>query len=376
MIRTVNNLQRCSRLPLCWLLCAALAGPAAAQELQFVDPFGQDLTLELPDQGIGDLANVQLDPALLEVVRHLDDPAFDKREEAAQTVVEKAGDKIQLYAILDHGNLTIEQRYRLLQIVREYLLDMPRGAVGISMAGWQPGMALQGGGVRVADLIPGMPAERVLQVGDRIMAIDGHALATQTDLLVYVQTKRPGDRISMSIKRSKVDDRGDLVLDERNQVMTDDLVVELELGSFETLKNTQRGEARPSPVAQQRAREAGEVADKFAPTPTALMVTGENGQAFAFTSSDTDDTEPDIVDARADTHPLVRKLLRDFELIDGGRITLTPELRRQWYQELQLFAQVTAQADMGEEMRLMNERVIARYSQLLNSRLRKVAPAP
>jgi C-terminal processing protease CtpA/Prc len=171
--------------PTGWVLCAAIAGaPVSAQDWQIVDPFEPGLLMDQPSQRLQNVADVPLDMTLLEIVRKLDAPEFHAREEAAQQIIERADDKIKLYAILDHGNLTVEQRYRLLQVVREFLLEMPRGAVGISMDGWQPGMALQDGGVRVADLVPGMPAERVLQVGDRIIAIDGHPLATQNDLII------------------------------------------------------------------------------------------------------------------------------------------------------------------------------------------------
>jgi hypothetical protein len=381
VIRTLDQVARVvvrkAGRPIGWLLCAVIAcAPVNAQDWQIVVPLEPDFLMDVPLQRLQNVADVPLDMTLLEIVRQLDAPDFHEREQAAQQIIERADDKIKLYAILDHGDLTVEQRYRLLQVVREYLLEMPRGAVGISMDGWQPGMALQGGGVRVADLVPGMPAERVLQVGDRIVAIDGHPLATQNDLIIYVQNKRPGDKVNMSIKRSKTDERGNLVVDDRNQPIAEDLVLELELGSVEMLRNARRGDVRTSPVAQQRAREAGEVADKFAPTPTPVMVRGENGKAFAFTLPEPGDVDAESGDSRVDTHPMVLKLMRDFEMIDAGRITLTPELRRQWFQDLQIFANFTAQQDMDEDSRLVNELVIARYSQLLNNRLQKVMPTP
>jgi hypothetical protein len=106
------------------------------------------------------------------------------------------------------------------------------------------------------------------------------------------------------------------------------------------------------------------------------MVRGENGKAFAFTLPEPGTVDAESGDSRVDTHPMVRKLMRDFEMIDAGRITLTPELRRQWFQDLQIFANFTAQQDMDEDSRLVNELVIARYSQLLNNRLQKVMPTP
>ena len=180
---------------------AAMAGVHSANA-QFTAGEDADPTFRAVIQNIAPdgkpLTEVEIDPQLRELVQRLDDPSFNAREAAVQEIIKDADDRVQLYALLAKNELTVEQRYRLLGVLRDYLLTMPRGAVGIRMENMLPGMAVAGAGVRVAELLPGLPAERVLEVGDRIMSIDGQPLTVTSDLQRHVQSKRPGQKITIT----------------------------------------------------------------------------------------------------------------------------------------------------------------------------------
>jgi S1-C subfamily serine protease len=58
------------------------------------------------------------------------------------------------------------------------------------------------GGALVAEVRPGDPAqEGGLEVGDRIVTVDGEEVGESADVSTLVTAKRPGDRIEIVVKR-------------------------------------------------------------------------------------------------------------------------------------------------------------------------------
>lgn len=51
-------------------------------------------------------------------------------------------------------------------------------------------------------IVKGMPADHVLQVGDRIIQVDGKQVATAEQLMEYVRQKKKGDQITITWKRN------------------------------------------------------------------------------------------------------------------------------------------------------------------------------
>jgi len=201
-----------------------------------------------------ELTNIQIDPRLRRLVRQLDDPIYETRHTATVQLREMDIDRKQFYALLEEQTLTVEQRHRLVDIVRYRLLHAPRGALGISMMSGN----LAGNpnsGVRVTGLVPGMPAERVLKRQDRITHIDGKAIESADQLVDLVQGKRPGDTIQLTI--------------ERNGETTD---VELVLGSTRTIEQREASGGGPLRVSETRRREARHVLSRFAPQPRRVPI--------------------------------------------------------------------------------------------------------
>ena len=60
-------------------------------------------------------------------------------------------------------------------------------------------------GIYIAKVVPNSSASKVdLQEGDIINAFDGNQIETMNDLKQYVYTKKPGENISLSINRGKI----------------------------------------------------------------------------------------------------------------------------------------------------------------------------
>ncbi|MCZ0703994.1 PDZ domain-containing protein [Natronobacillus azotifigens] len=56
-------------------------------------------------------------------------------------------------------------------------------------------------GVYVVSVIPGMPAEEVLEIGDKIIAVDNQEVTDADNLIEIVNQKEAGDQILLSIER-------------------------------------------------------------------------------------------------------------------------------------------------------------------------------
>ncbi len=56
-------------------------------------------------------------------------------------------------------------------------------------------------GVYVMSVISGMPAENVLEIGDRLFSVDGHAMKSSEEFIKYVSTKSKGDTVKLKLER-------------------------------------------------------------------------------------------------------------------------------------------------------------------------------
>lgn len=76
-------------------------------------------------------------------------------------------------------------------------------AVGLRAAGEE--VEISGEGALVAGLLPGSPAEGILEEGDVITAVDGTAVAVASDLISALGTRSPGDEVVLSVQRDEID---------------------------------------------------------------------------------------------------------------------------------------------------------------------------
>lgn len=196
------------------------------------------------------LQAVIISPAVRELVDQLDGPEFAERAWATRKLIDLRIDDNQLLAVLHRGELSAEQNHRLLFVMRQRLLNTPRGALGIRMDAARPVLpqnlqqhlpdadepapaALPG--VLVLEVIPGMPAEGILRAGDRITHIDNTPVQISDDLIDLVQTRRPGDTIHMTVLRPKRDGQGRFINDAPDRADHDQVKLQIILGSVEKL---------------------------------------------------------------------------------------------------------------------------------------------
>lgn len=213
-----------------------------------------------------ELASVDVTVQVMALVARLNHPCYREREAATQALQDGRDNRRQLYAVLAREPLSAEQRHRLLALIRQRLLNAPRGALGISMLFERPD-ANQPSGSVIMDLLPGLPAERVLQLGDRITHVDGNPLNARNDLIHRVQARRPGDEVQLVVNRVRRDGDGRPLLNQARQPQYETLEIGIVLASTELLKQF---DSRKSEVESMREAEADWAMTLFAPRPALI----------------------------------------------------------------------------------------------------------
>ena len=134
----------------------------------------------------------------------------------------------------------------MLRVVRWRVRDRPRGAVGIRMSTSRKG-------VMVTELVPGLPAERVLKVGDQITRINDTEVRSNTDLVGVVQRLLPGTAITMTVLRPKSVKDGDPPANGQPDEMPEERIeVEFQLGSYAKLDNEPEALGLTNPETERR----------------------------------------------------------------------------------------------------------------------------
>jgi hypothetical protein len=320
-------------------------------QVMVIDPVTGQFVQQLPSLPTArELEGVKIGPALLRLVGELDSPDFDRREQAMRDMVATESDLMELYAILARHELSLEQRYRLLAVVRDRLVFTPRGAVGISMRWIARGLG-EPGMIEVTDLLEGLPGRKVLQLGDRISAIDGRVLLSQQEMLMMVQNKKPGDRVTLTILRPQFDDRGEQVF--RDGVPDfRELTIELELGSADLL---QRFGDSYSPVLQDRQNRARAAAMQYAPPVLSIPVPPLPGREAA----------PSAQGSEVDAHPMIVRLKDDLRRLDSGQEKVTQELLERWRADLRALALAPSAPGLDQQEVNFRSRLFQRYVELL-----------
>lgn len=210
------------------------------------------------------LANVRISAKVLSLVADLDSHEFGQRQNASARLADPTVTTEEVFAILVRGNLSDEQRERLLTVAREKVLALPRGALGIRM---QVSGNPDRPGVEVQMLLPGMPAASVLKIGDRIESIDGKPVKTSNDLVDIIQSKLPGDSVKLSVARQERDEREKPKLDGKGGFIEEHVEVEVDLTSATNLDKfeAQFPTSSRSMVLERRLLALREAEEKFAP---------------------------------------------------------------------------------------------------------------
>jgi hypothetical protein len=309
-----------------------------------------------------ELKNVRIDPRFLRITSRLDSDSYAAREAALLQLVEGSITLEQLCAILAREPLSTEQRFRLLGVVREKLVGTPRGALGISM-NMRVADDRDPGGIEIVDLIEGLPAEKVLRLNDRITHIDGHRLTSRNDLVILVQSKKPGEHVALKVSRPRRDDRGRLARDERGLVVFDAIDVDLELGSLDALRDPETGVLSTSVLlGDMRMNEAADATQRYAPRPRRVRIRDDKSGAFTGRSARWEFTAEAV-----ESHRVIQSVQRDLQRIASGRMQRTAELEAGWQQQLKGLYDLAEDDDLSEQEVDFVRRVIARLKELMGS---------
>lgn len=296
------------------------------------------------------LQAIEIPPQILQRIEALDDDAWTVREVASRGLLVPAVDDNVLLAALSQLELTTEQRARLVRIAVRRVLDAPRGALGIRMRRG----AMREGGVTVEALIQGMPAADVLEVGDRVTAIDGTVIQTSEDLTWVVQSKLPGDEIVVDVSRRLPERNGQLQVDADGRPLTEELRLRFALGSVAQL-DPQGGVSDSMRVLNRRNEFAVQIRIRFGlrglPIRTPNLRAAESG----------------YLTRSPDTHESVRWLLRRLELIELGLAALDVDARREVRNRLSELMLMAEDPLRSEQERAWIERVTERYIELAPS---------
>jgi hypothetical protein len=337
------------------LLAGALVMEANAQINPPADGPALHVPPLLPDRD--DLADLRVDPAIRRLAERLDDPSFSAREEAMEALQDAEVDVAQLCALLAEETLSAEQRCRLLMILRRRLVYTPRGALGISMVA-RPG---DPGGVEVLDLVAGMPAQRVLQIGDRITHIDGRRLHSGDELIIVVQARQPGEVTDLTVMREKRDDQGRVFRNDDGRTAWETLRIAVELGSSAALANPNPAlPLRRGPVEVARAAEMEEALRRYAPQPKHVDL--RQGQAADFIVPA---QEPPPMRELADARRAMQNLQIQLILIAEGRLQRDATLRRTWNRQLAALRELAGRGDLPERDRQAVGALADRFAELI-----------
>jgi hypothetical protein len=317
------------------LLAVLVVAPATAQVSRATRPGPQ-----VPSST--QLASVEIDAELTGYARLLDSPEWSVRAGAAQRLFESTHDDIQLFAILEQIDLTMEQRHRLIQVVWNRLLSTPGAALGIRMDPW----AQEEVGVVVTEVLPGMPAEAVLDPGDRITHIDGLVLINSGTLQNIIQAKRPGQTADLRIVRQRRDARGEVVRDPAGEPVVETVDAEVSLASVDDL-----AEYGSDPVVR-------------ANNPVRQLIAQEVVQRYrprhGYVERGPRELDPDVVG-----HPDIVEITTHLTLVNEGRLRVSRELREYWQATLRNLERAAADPAATAADRDLARRVAERYRVLL-----------
>lgn len=293
-----------------------------------------------------DYADVVLEPETDRLVRRLDDPDFHIRQSAFDDLLHPAIGQEQLYVALSQGGLSAEQHHRLLTAVRTRLLRRQRGALGISMAR-RSAISAEIRGIEIGELLPGLPAERILRVGDWITHVDGQAIGDTRELQTAIQMKEPGDEVKLTVVRIRIDEQGNTIFDDQEKPLRDTIDLAVPLGSADHLSSSTSPLTPQSPVALARLGEADEAWRRFAPgaRPIEVKITGG---------------EP-ISDDEVARHPMIMRLVSQCRALSHLGLRPPRKMVDQWQAgRLKLEAEL-ARLDLTPRVRELTRRVLERY---------------
>lgn len=304
--------------------------------------------------GLADPVVVRMSDADYEtLVAQLNSSDWEEREAATLRLARAniAVPVARIEATLQQEGLSLEQVMRLLRVMEIRLLHAARGAIGIQMplnpAGL-PGDLVRVSGVRVSAVIPGLPAEKVLQSGDLITHIDDQPISNREDLARIVQRHWPGDVLRFRVVRTSTipqEDKGERTRNEQ-------LDLTITLGSTEDLRRSGGTRSVLDPALVERRQRLIALYEQYGAVPSMIPSPAAS--------------EPMVIQAESD--PVIRGILQQLEASRAGRYPLTPdEIRAQMIQKLGTLDTTLLRKDLTAEQREQLDQRREKLQKLIDS---------
>jgi PDZ domain-containing protein len=102
-----------------------------------------------------------------------------------------------LEAIKEDGETDEEYTLRQLHLMEE----SKEAAIAVAYKKAKKPLSYKPRGVYVMSVLPNMPAEQFLRVGDRIVRVDGKNINTSEQLIEYIRKKKKGDTVDVTFSR-------------------------------------------------------------------------------------------------------------------------------------------------------------------------------
>lgn len=201
-----------------------------------------------------EITSTQVDAQVKQIVAQLDSISFDEREEAALLLVSQSIDRRQICKVLSGNDLSLEQRHRLIDWLRNDLLTTPHAAIGIRVRSTSNIIVIDA-------LIEDLPAIEVLKPGDQIIKLNGLPLMHWTQFLQSISSRKPGDMVKITVKRSfEPDDKND-----DKELEVKELSFDIILGSDEYLINIDGSRQVNTYVRNAIARDLKTITKRYGP---------------------------------------------------------------------------------------------------------------
>lgn len=148
-------------------------------------------------------------------IHELGAKTFRERESAQRRLLE-AGEQdyqavlsqcLRAYSIAKDPEVRVRVREIMAALVDKFIFNRPRGFLGVAL---HPAAAIvdgekRAGAISVQNVIADSAAQRAgVQIGDQILHVDNLGLPPDAPVgtfITYIQSKRPGDKVTLTIKK-------------------------------------------------------------------------------------------------------------------------------------------------------------------------------
>lgn len=202
---TKQHKQQTASASLSWMLVASAMLLLTANHATAQQPGNENTIVFSGLPTPAEIASTKVDEAVKQIVKQLDSQSFAQRELATQRLISSNIDRRQTCKLLSGNDLSLEQRHRLVNYLRHDLQTTPHAAIGVRINL----LRRANEAIIIEALIENLPAIEVLEPGDQIISLDGLLMNNFNQFLQSISSRKPGDRVTITVNRSFKHDNND-----------------------------------------------------------------------------------------------------------------------------------------------------------------------